>query len=148
MVAAMASKFIQSIRNHLRARHYSKRTEETYIYWIRDFIRFNKMAHPDSLQSTDIVRFLEHLVVAKNVSPATQRTALNALMYLYRKFLGRDDIELGDFTKARKETKLPVVLTPQEIVKLLNQLQGGAQNVRGVDVRFGLKDHGSVSATH
>ncbi len=120
----MASTFILSIRNHLRARHYSKRTEETYIYWIKHYIRFNEMTHPDSLDTTAIVRFLEHLAVARNVSPATQRTALNALMYLYKKLLGREDIELGDFTRARKESKLPVVLTRQEIISLLNQLQG------------------------
>ncbi|MGI9285782.1 MAG: integron integrase [Pseudomonadales bacterium] len=120
----MASTFIQSIRNHLRARHYSKRTEETYIHWIKHFIRFNKLAHPDSLGAADVARFLEYLAVAKNVSPSTQRTALNALMYLYRKYFGREDIELGDFTKARKESKLPVVLTQQEIVSLLSQLQG------------------------
>ncbi len=119
----MASIFIQSIRNHLRARHYSKRTEETYVHWIRQYIRYNEMAHPDALESTDIVRFLEHLVIANDVSPATQRTALNSVMYLYKKFLGRKDIELGDFTKARKGAKLPVVLTSQEVVNLLNQLQ-------------------------
>ena len=119
----MASNFIQSIRDHLRARYYSKRTEETYVYWIRQYIRYNEMAHPDSLESTDVVRFLEHLVIANDVSPATQRTALNSVMYLYKNFLGRKDIELGDFTKARKGAKLPVVLTPQEIADLLNQLQ-------------------------
>ncbi len=120
----MASKFMQSVRNHLRARHYSKRTEETYIHWIGRYIRYNEMAHPDSLESTDVVRFLEHLVIANNVSPSTQRVALNSLTYLYKKFLGRENIELGEFTKARKAVKLPVVLTQQEIGKLLNQLQG------------------------
>ncbi len=120
----MALKFIQSVRNHLRARHYSKRTEETYIHWIRRYIRYNEMAHPDSLESTDIVRFLEHLVIAGNVSPSTQRTALNSLTYLYKRFLGREDIELGDFAKAHKAVKLPVVLTSREVVNLLNQLQG------------------------
>ncbi|MGI9287280.1 MAG: integron integrase [Pseudomonadales bacterium] len=135
----MASTFIQSIRNHLRARHYSKRTEETYIHWIRYFVRFNKMAHPDSLDTADIVRFLEHLAVAKNVSPATQRTALNALMYLYRKILGRDDIELGEFTKARKESKLPVVLTQQEIINLLNRLQGESRTCAELMYGSGLR---------
>lgn len=120
----MASEFIQSMRGHMRARHYSKRTEETYIYWVKYIIRFHRMAHPSTLEAADIVRFLEYLAVEKNVSPATQRTALNALIYLYRKFLGRDDIELGDFTRAGKGTKLPVVLTPLEISKLLNCMQG------------------------
>lgn len=120
----MSSPFIQSIRDHLRARNYSKRTEQTYIYWIVYFIRFHKLAHPNSLSEQSVIQFLEYLAVKKNVAPATQKTALNALMYLFKRFLGRDSMELGDFTRASKAINLPVVLSRTEVRALLNQLQG------------------------
>ena len=83
----MSSPFIQAIRDHLRARHYSKRTEQTYIYWILSYIRFHDRQHPCKLSTSHIVQFLEHLVLQHNVSPSTQKTALNSVMYLYKNFL-------------------------------------------------------------
>lgn len=123
----MASPFIESIRTHLRARNYSKRTEQTYVYWICYYIRFHRKAHPAELDAAHIVRFLEFLAVQRNVTPSTQKTALNALMYLYKRVLGREDIVIPDFTRARKERKLPVVLTKAEVRSLLTQLQGSYQ---------------------
>lgn len=122
----MASPFIQSLRDHMRARHYAKRTERTYIYWILYYIRFHNRQHPKDLGPDDIVRFLEYLVVQKNVSPSTQKTALNALMYLYKKFLGWDEfaVQLGDFKRSTKARKLPVVLSTREVSDLLSHLDG------------------------
>lgn len=122
----MPSPFIQALRDHMRARHYSKRTEKTYIYWILFFIRFNHLAHPDTLDRHDIVRFLEYLAVERKVTPSTQKTALNALMYLYKRFLGRDEeeLQLDDFKRASKPKKLPVVLSRAEVRLLLAQLNG------------------------
>lgn len=135
----MASLFIQSIRDHLRARNYSKRTEQTYIYWILYFIRFHGKAHPSTLGPDAIVRFLEYLALKRNVTPATQKTALNALMYLYKRVLGREDLELPDFSRARREKKLPVVLSRVEVRRLLGELQGeqrlGAQLMYGSGLR-------------
>lgn len=123
---AMASQFIQDLRNHLRARHYSKRTEQTYVYWIIQYIRFHHLAHPAELGNEHVIRFLEYLAVNRNVSPSTQKTALNALVYLYKRFLGRDSeyLEFGDFTQASKPKKLPVVLTREELRCLFSYLRG------------------------
>lgn len=122
----MSSPFIQSIRDHLRARNYSKRTEQTYVYWILSYIRFHNKQHPSSLSSTHIAQFLEHLVLNRNVTPSTQKTALNAIMYLYKKFLGWEEttIDLGDFKKAVKPKKLPVILSQSELRALFSHLQG------------------------
>lgn len=122
----MSSPFIQSIRDHLRARNYSKRTEQTYVYWILSYIRFHNKQHPSSLSSTHITQFLEHLVLNRNVTPSTQKTALNAIMYLYKKFLGWEEttIDLGDFKKAVKPKKLPVILSQSELRALFSHLQG------------------------
>lgn len=120
----MPSPFIESIRNHIRARNYSKRTEKTYIYWIVYYIRFHKMAHPESLGDQDIVRFLEFLAVSRKVTPSTQKTALNSLMYLYKQVLQRQEMSIPDFTRATKEKKLPVVLTRSEVRNLLDNLEG------------------------
>tara|TARA_R100000687_G_scaffold83043_1_gene84408 strand:+ start:212 stop:1228 length:1017 start_codon:yes stop_codon:yes gene_type:complete len=121
---AMPSPFIESVRTHIRARNYSRRTEKTYIYWIVYYIRFHRMAHPETLGDQDIVRFLEFLAVQRNVTPATQKTALNALMFLYKQVLKREGICLPEFVRASKEKKLPVVLTRPEVRSLLDKLQG------------------------
>ena len=119
----MASKFLEQVRDHLRARQYSKRTEDTYLYWIRYYIRYSGNAHPAKLDDSHVIAFLEFLALKRNVSPSTQATALNALSFLYLKFLGRQRMEVGDFARARKQRKLPVVLTREEVSRLLEQLQ-------------------------
>ncbi|MCX2983107.1 integron integrase [Halieaceae bacterium IMCC14734] len=120
----MKSPFLASVRDHLRARHYSKRTEQGYLYWIRNYIRFHNNRHPQDLNEADIVAYLEYLALTRKVAPSTQKTALNALMYLYRNVLGRADMKLGEFSRASKVQKLPVVLSRDEVRSLLNQLQG------------------------
>ncbi len=96
----MRSPFLRQVRDHLRARQYSKRTEETYLYWIRQFIRFHDRRHPEELGGRDIVAFLEYLALKRKVAPATQAAALNALIYLYRQVLGRAQIDVRDFQRA------------------------------------------------
>lgn len=120
----MASVFIQNIRDHIRARNYSKRTETAYVYWIKYYIRFNKNKHPEALGDSDIVRFLEFLAVKQNVSASTQKSALNALMYLYKRVLGRELIKVDGFNRATKPKKLPTVLSHSEVALVLNNLQG------------------------
>ena len=119
----MPSPFITSIRNQMRTRHYSKRTEETYIYWILQFIRFNNKRHPKDMGETEISAFLEYLAVERKVSPSTQKTALNAVMYIYNKVLDKP-VEIKDFIYARPNKKLPVVLSRAEIKAIFAQLQG------------------------
>lgn len=122
----MPSPFIQSIRDHLRARHYSKRTEQTYIYWILKYIRYHDRQHPNNLTTAHLVDYLEHLALKQKVSPSTQKTALNALMYLYKQVLHWDSssLKLGEFHRSQKPKKLPVVLTQNELKRLFAHLQG------------------------
>lgn len=122
----MSSPFIDKLREHLRARNYSKRTEQTYVHWILDFIRYHNRVHPNTLDQQRITAYLEYLAIHRQVSPATQRTALNALAYLYKQFLGRDDnwFKLDSFKRSSKAKKLPVVLTNRELRDVFTHLQG------------------------
>lgn len=116
----MPSPFITSISDYLRAHNYAKRTELTYLYWIRYFIRFHGLRHPKDMAEPEIESFLEHLAIKRNVTPNTQKTALNALMFMYKKVLGKNDLVLSDFRHALKAPKIPVVLSRSEVRDLLN----------------------------
>ena len=119
-----SSPFLGSIREYMLIRHYSIRTIKSYLYWIKYFILFHDKSHPESLSKKDVERFLTHLVVERNVSQSTQSVALNALIFLYQKFLGQPPINLGDFRKASRQRKLPVVLTKDEVSLIFRQLKG------------------------
>ena len=116
------SPFLNEISDFMMARRYSKRTIKTYITWIRAYINFNGKKHPSELGSADIKRFLTHLAVNRNVSASTQALALNSLAYLYNKFLGQPIDDMGDFKRANRQAKLPVVLTQEEMTLLLQQV--------------------------
>ena len=108
----------------MRARNYSKRTIQTYCYWIKGFIVFNDKRHPETLGAVEVERFLTWLAVERNVSPATQSLALNAIVFLKKVYLSQPfDLPEG-FTRASRQRKLPVVLTRQEISRLLAKLDG------------------------
>ena len=105
----MPSPFIESIRRDMRLRGYSIRTEKTYLYWIRYFIRFNQYKHPQELGGTEVKEFLSYLANDRHIAVNTQKVALNALAFLYQKFLQTDLGELG-FSLATKQRSLPTVL--------------------------------------
>ena len=108
----------------IRTRHLSLRTEQAYVQWIRRFILFHDKRHPKEMGADEIGAFLTHLAVAKRVSASTQNQALSALLFLYRKVLGRDPGELEDVIRARRPKKLPVVLSKSEVKSILEQLTG------------------------
>ena len=123
----MTSPFLKQVQDELRSKHYSIRTEETYLYWIKFFIRYHKMRHPKDMHCAEVREFLNYLALTRHVPPSTQKTALNSLVFLYRRVL---DIELGDFsdfTRATTPKKLPTVLTPSEISSVLRCLEGNAK---------------------
>lgn len=120
----MSSSILRQLQEQLRARQYAKRTEDGYLYWCRQFLRFHHKPDPDALRASHIIAFLEHLALQRNVSPSTQKTALNALMYMYRNILGQENVQLGNFVRAKTQQKLPVVLSRDEVRKLLVQLEG------------------------
>lgn len=118
------SVFLQSLKEHMRARNYSKRTIESYCYWVKSFILFCDKQHPAKLGAEDVERFLTWLAVERHVAPGTQALALNALVFLKKKYLSQP-LELSSgFSYSTRQRKLPVVLTQQEVAKLLAELDG------------------------
>lgn len=118
------SPFLDSVASFMRARSYSKRTIQSYCYWIKHFIVFCGKQPPDHLGAVDVERYLTWLAVERDVSPGTQALALNAIVFLKKVFLSQP-FDLPDgFTRATRQRKLPVVLTHQEISQLLVQLTG------------------------
>lgn len=119
-----SSPFMDSLRQHMLVRHYSKRTIDSYLYWIRYYIRYHGKRHPIEMGSLQVMEFLTFLADQRQVSVATQKIALNALAFLYNKFLGAPLGSLGQFNKARRPPKLPVVLTRAEVRRLLGSMHG------------------------
>ncbi len=117
------SQLLDQLRTALRARHYSRRTEEAYCHWVRRYVRFHSIRHPVDLGDKEINAFLTHLVVDEHVSPSTQTQALSALLFLYRHVLGREVGEL-DLVRATAPRRLPVVLMRSEVKALLAGLAG------------------------
>jgi integron integrase len=117
-------KLLTRMRAALRSRHYSRRTEQAYCGWVKRFIVFHNLRHPEEMGEPEINAFLTHLAVKKNVSASTQNQALSALLFLYRHVLGREIGDLGEVIRARRPRRLPVVLTQNEVKELLLRLTG------------------------
>jgi site-specific recombinase XerD len=118
------SLFLQTVRHKARERRFSPRTERAYVGWIRRFIRFHGYRHPRDLGEAEVAAFLNHLVVERRVAPSTQSQALCALLFLYRDVLERPLGRLRDLRWARPRARLPVVLTREEVERVLGQLTG------------------------
>jgi integron integrase len=118
------SELIGQMREALRSRHYSRRTEQAYCLWVRRFIYFHGMRHPATMAEPEVNSFLTHLAVKENVSASTQTQALSALLFLYRHVIGQEIGELGNLIRARKSRSLPVVLTRDEVRAVLAHLDG------------------------
>lgn len=119
-----APKLLDQLRESLRSRHYSRRTEETYCQWVRRFIYFHGVRHPREMAEPEINAFLTHLAVKGKVSASTQNQALSALLFLYRHVLGREIGDLGEVVRARKPKRLPVVMTVNEVKAVFGHLAG------------------------
>lgn len=117
-------KLLDLLREALRSRHYSRRTEQTYCSWVKRFIYFHNLRHPKEMAEPEINAFLTHLAVKEKVSASTQNQALSALLFLYRYVLGREIGNLGEVIRARKPRRLPVVMTSEEVKAVLGQLTG------------------------
>lgn len=124
LVIDLKPKLLDQVRQAIRARHYSQRTEEAYVAWIKRFIFFHKVRHPQEMAEPEINAFLSHLAVKEQVSASTQNQALSALLFLYRHVLGREVVDLGQILRARKPSRLPVVMTREEVKAVLARLQG------------------------
>ena len=115
-------KLMDRLRDALCSRHYSRRTEQTYCHWVKRFIFFHKVRHPAEMAEPEINDFLTHLAVKEKVSASTQNQALTALLFLYRHVIGREVGDLGKVIRARKLTRLPVIMTRDEVKAVLSNL--------------------------
>ena len=119
-----APKLIPKVRSVLRTLHYSRRTEQAYVGWVRRFIRFSGTRHPRELGQAEVGRFLSNLATEGNVAASTQNQALAALLFLYRDVLGIP-FDLGDeAVRAKRPERMPVVLTRDEVKSILASLEG------------------------
>jgi len=118
------SPFLEGVHQLMRVQNYAIRTEQAYVEWIKRFILFHGKRHPEEMGEREIAAFLTHLAVNRNVAPATQGQALNALIFLYRKVLNRPIGEIPGIVRSKKKVKVPVVLTQTEIANLLSKLGG------------------------
>ena len=121
---AREPRLLDRVRDAMRTRHLSLRTEKTYLHWIRRYILFHGKRHPSEMAETEINAFLTHLAVDRDVSPSTQTQALCALLFLYRSVLDREVGELAGLVRARRQRRVPVVLTREEVKRILDHMEG------------------------
>jgi integron integrase len=119
-----APRLLEVMRDALRARHYSRRTEKAYLGWVRRYILFHGRRHPREMGAAEVTRFLTALAVERRVSASTQNQALGALLFLHRHVLGLELPWLDELVRARRPRHLPVVLTRDEVAAVLAQMAG------------------------
>ena len=115
---------LEQVRHHLRLKHYSIRTEETYVQAIKQFILFHKKRHPREMGADEIRRYLSHLATSGQVAASTQNVALSALLFLYREVLNREVQFIDGIERAKRPLRVPVVLTREEVRRVLERLTG------------------------
>ncbi|MEE8056519.1 MAG: site-specific integrase [Pseudomonadales bacterium] len=115
-ISEHSERFIDRLRAFIRLRNLAYKTEKTYVSWIIRYIRFHNMQRPEIVGTAGIESYLSHMVLQRNVSINTQRTVLNALVFLYREFL-KIPVEGLEYVPARRGQKIPVVFTHQEALR-------------------------------
>jgi len=132
-------KLIPQMRRALRLGHYSRRTEEAYVRWVIRFVRASGMRHPAELGEEEVTRFLSGLAEAGRVSASTQTQALSAILFLYRNVMRSEFPWLTRVVRAPRRTRLPVVLTRDEVSSLMRQLEGPVRLVATLLYGSGLR---------
>ena len=122
--ATVKPRLLNQVRGVLRRKHYSIRTEQSYVDWIRRFILFHGKRHPSQMGKAEVSAYLTHLAVERDVAASTQNQALSAILFLYRDVLERELEWIEGFKRAKRPARLPVVLTPAETRAVLAQLEG------------------------
>jgi integron integrase len=117
-------RLLDQVRERIRFRHYSIRTEQAYVDWIKRFIRFHGKRHPATMSAPEVELFLTDLAVHHHVSASTQNQAQSALLFLYKEVLGSELPWLDGVERAKKPIRLPVVLTKEEVFAVLHALPG------------------------
>ncbi len=115
---------LDAVRDVIRLKHYSPRTEDTYVHWIKRFIYFHGKRHPREMGAAEVTAFLNHLVRTRDVAAATQNQALSALLFLYREVLAEPLAWLDGMERAKRPARVPTVLSPAEVRALLGGMTG------------------------
>jgi integron integrase len=123
-------KLLDQVRDAIRLKHYSYRTEQSYVGWIRRYILFHSKQHPKDMGGAEVEAFLTHLAVERHVSASTQNQAFSALLFLYRNVL-HQDLGALDAVRAKRSNYLPTVLTKGEVRSVLENISG----VHGLVIR-------------
>src|SRR5688572_75030 len=134
-----ARRLVDRLHDAIRSRHYSRRTEKAYWYWIRCFIFFHGKRHPAEMGAAEVSAFLSWLATERNVAAATQNQALSALLFLYKHVLGMDLPWLGDLVRAQRPVRLPTVLSEGEVRRLLACVPERARLMVGLLYGAGLR---------
>ena len=117
-------KLLDVVRIHLRTLHYSKRTEESYVNWIKRYIVFHKKTHPEKLGKDEIRSYLNHLAVERNVSASTQNQALQAILFLYKEIIHKEVGWIDDIKRPVKPKHIPVVFSKAEAHSVIQHMSG------------------------
>jgi integron integrase len=117
-------KLLHQLRDAIRGKYYSIRTEQSYTYWVRYYIRYHKMQHPKDMGADEITRFLNFLANERNVSASTQNQALSAILFLYKEVLKVELPWLDKIERSKKPKRLPVVLSKSEVKNILACMDG------------------------
>ena len=120
-------KLLDQVREAIQVKHYSIRTEQAYVNWIKRYILFHDKRHPREMGAAEIEAFLTHLAVDRNVAASTQNQALSALLFLYRQVLKQDLVGSIDSVRAKRPKRLPTVLTKEETLRVIGFLSGTHQ---------------------
>ena len=139
ILPATGPRLLDRLRQALRSRHYSRRTEQTYCQWVKRYIYFHNVRHPAEMAEPEINVFLTNLAVKEKVSASTQNQALSALLFLYRHVLGHKIGDLGEVIRARKTRRLPVVMTRDEVKAVLGCLTGDKRLMASLMYGAGLR---------
>lgn len=117
-------KLLEQVSEIIKMKHYSIRTEKSYTYWMKKYYFFHNKKNPKDMGEKEITEFLSFLANVENVSASTQNQALNALIFLYKEVLHRDNIQVNNFIRAKTPKRIPVVLSVEEVNKVLSNLKG------------------------
>ena len=139
MLGTVPERLVSQIRRAIRARHYSRRTEQAYVRWAREYVRYHGFRHPAELGEAEVTRFLTDLAVQRRVSASTQNQAASALLFLYNEVLSRPMRRTDEIVRAREPTRVPVVLTPAEVAQVLSRMEGTDRLVASLLYGSGLR---------
>ncbi len=132
-------KLLDQVRDRLRVKHYSIRTEQAYVMWIRRYILFHNKQHPKDMGDEHIAEFVVHLATQENVAASTQNQALSALLFLYREILHQEIKTSFEYMGAARSKHLPTVLTPEEVHTIIQLLDGQHQLIAKILYGGGLR---------